>query len=348
MLQFESTQLQQAIVHYVGNRENDSTLFLSQNGIDTQNALLEELFLNSFTKPFKDKAEFHQFTHTSDLQLNEMYNYASQIFKNNDVLNAVSQDIAKHLYEKTVHPKVNGGEVYVALFDNVIYEDELTSALGIFKTENKEVFLKAEEGDVDYVLEPELGVNLSKLDKGCFIINSDKDKGYRVLIIDNLSRGYEAQYWKEDFLNLQAFANDYHFTKQYMTLAKDFVTKEMPKHNDVDRTDQIDMLKRSVSYFKDNESFEIEQFAENVLQDEGIKASFMNYKTNIQASKNVELADHFEISDSAVKKQERAFKSIIKLDKNFHVYVHGDQELLSKGKDPDGRKFYKLYYEKEA
>ena len=348
MLQFDDTNLSKAIVHYVGNKETESMIFLSQNVIDTNNALLEELFLNSFTKPFKDKAEFFQFTHSSDLQLNEVYNYATQVFKNNDVFVNISKNIAQHLFEKTVHPKVSGGEIYIALFDNVIYEDELTSAIGIFKTENKEVFLKAEEGDTDYILEPELGINLNKLDKGCLIINTDREKGYRVLIIDNLSKGFEAQYWKEDFLNLQPFANDYHYTKQYLSLAKDFVTKEMPKKHDTDKSEQLNILNRSINYFKENESFELEKFAEDVLQTPEVKESFMNYRADYQVSKNFELVDDFSISDRAVKKQERAFKSILKLDKNFHIYIHGDQELIVKGVEVDGRKFYKIYYDKEV
>ena len=49
-----------------------------------------------------------------------------------------------------------------------------------------------------------------------------------------------------------------------------------------------------------------------------------------------------------MKKQSRAFKSVLKLDKNFHIYIHGDRELIEQGGDKDGRKFYKIYYEDEA
>ncbi|MDD4067910.1 MAG: nucleoid-associated protein, partial [Bacteroidales bacterium] len=54
----------------------------------------------------------------------------------------------------------------------------------------------------------------------------------------------------------------------------------------------------------------------------------------------------FNISDSAVKKQARVFKSVIKLDKNFHIYVHGDRKLIEQGQDEKG-KFYKVYYNEE-
>jgi hypothetical protein len=52
-------------------------------------------------------------------------------------------------------------------------------------------------------------------------------------------------------------------------------------------------------------------------------------------------------SESAVKKQARVFKSVIKLDKNFHIYVHGNRELIEQGTDEKG-KYYKVYYKEES
>ena len=51
---------------------------------------------------------------------------------------------------------------------------------------------------------------------------------------------------------------------------------------------------------------------------------------------------------SAIKKQARSIKSIIKLDKNFHIYVHGSRKLIEQGADEEGRKFYKIYYKEES
>ena len=61
----------------------------------------------------------------------------------------------------------------------------------------------------------------------------------------------------------------------------------------------------------------------------------------------VDVNDHFEISKNAVKKQARFFKSIIKLDKNFHIYVHGNRKMIEQGVDDEGKKYYKLYYDAE-
>ncbi|MBK6777842.1 MAG: hypothetical protein IPG74_19090 [Flavobacteriales bacterium] len=49
-----------------------------------------------------------------------------------------------------------------------------------------------------------------------------------------------------------------------------------------------------------------------------------------------------------MKRQARIFKSVLKLDKNFHIYIHGDRNRIEQGVDEQGRKFYKIYYDKES
>jgi hypothetical protein len=36
-------------------------------------------------------------------------------------------------------------------------------------------------------------------------------------------------------------------------------------------------------------------------------------------------------------------KQVVKLDKNFHIYIHGDKKNIEEGSDDKG-KFIKLYY----
>ncbi len=76
--------------------------------------------------------------------------------------------------------------------------------------------------------------------------------------------------------------------------------------------------------------------------------SFRNFDTNYRSENEIELTDNFDISQQAVKKQARVFKSVLKLDKNFHIYIHGNRELIEQGVDEKGRKYYKIYYENES
>jgi hypothetical protein len=42
-------------------------------------------------------------------------------------------------------------------------------------------------------------------------------------------------------------------------------------------------------------------------------------------------------------------KSVVKLDNNFHLYIHGRHELVEKGYDEEkGMKFYKVYFVNES
>ncbi|MCH5684383.1 hypothetical protein LWM68_08955 [Niabella sp. W65] len=74
--------------------------------------------------------------------------------------------------------------------------------------------------------------------------------------------------------------------------------------------------------------------------------SFDKYKQHYVAERDIEIADNFSISPAAVKSQNRAYKSVIKLDKNFHIYIHGNREMIEHGEDSKGR-YYKLYFNNE-
>jgi len=71
------------------------------------------------------------------------------------------------------------------------------------------------------------------------------------------------------------------------------------------------------------------------------------HKTEYSRNTGTALPDNFGISNLAVQQNARYFKSVLKLDKNFHVYIHGDRSQISHGVDPDGRTYYKLYYDEE-
>ncbi|MCF8254901.1 MAG: nucleoid-associated protein, partial [Bacteroidia bacterium] len=127
-----------------------------------------------------------------------------------------------------------------------------------------------------------------------------------------------------------------------------FVTKQLTEEYEVSKADQIDLLNKSVSYFKDNERFDQKEFSQSVFGDhEGLITSFKDFKEQTQKEYEIELLDNFDISDQAVKKQAKIFKSVLKLDKNFHIYIHGNKNMIEKGVEPDGRKYYKIYYTEE-
>jgi hypothetical protein len=166
-------------------------------------------------------------------------------------------------------------------------------------------------------------------------------------VIDKTSRGGEAQFWKDSFLQLKPCSDDFHFTKKFLDITRNYVTKQLDEEFEVTKADKIDLLNRSVEYFKTRDNFDKQQFESEVLQDEGMIQSFRKFDTTYREQHDIPETDSFEISPQAVKKQERIFKSVLKLDKNFHIYIHGNRKLIEQGVEKDGRKFYKIYFEEE-
>ena len=195
-------------------------------------------------------------------------------------------------------------------------------------------------------LDKDFGIGLSKLDKGALIYNSDKENGFAVSVVDNNKNG-DYYYWIEDFLKVKQREDNYFQTQETLNIYKNFIVNEAPKEFEISKADQADLLNKSINFFKEKNQFNFDEFTNEVLQDEGLIESFANYKTDYEQDIQVSISEDFPINESAVKKQSRGFKSIIKLDKNFHIYIHGDRKMIEQGEDEGRGKYYKLYYNDE-
>jgi hypothetical protein len=270
------------------------------------------------------------------------------LFQEDKKFISVSAHIAQFLYSKSTHVKVKEGEVYVALLKNVPFENDFTDAVGIFKSESKESFLKVFEHGQSFEVVAEDGVNVNKLDKGCLVFKTRPDEGYAVCVLDNTNKQQDAQYWVKDFLQVTPTDSDYRFTSEYMQVMKQFATQELPEHFDVTKGQQIDMMQKSLEYFSEHDQFNFDEFTDNVIRFPEIKEQFAVFKDNYAKSRSVNLDDEFEIDLSAVKKQSRTYKSVLKLDRNFHIYIHGRRDLIERGYDENtGKYYYKIYFEEE-
>jgi hypothetical protein len=346
-MDFFTSNLEQLSIHEVGNKNNGGQLYASSEGVGVNDEKLVALLQHYFLKPFTQQ-EFWQFTSSNDdVNLNPVYSYAQQVFSHPGSFHLQSINIAKHLYECTNHPNIKDGDLYVAYISHIVLGNDICDAIGIFKSEQKESFIKTDRKGKQYNIKADEGINIDKLDKGCLILNLNEEQGYKVAIVDKAGRGAEAYYWKDDFLQVKTCADDYNYTRNFLNLTKAYVTNQLTEEFEVSKTDQIDLLNRSVNYFKENERFVADDFAATVFEDQGVIQSFNRFKENMQNESELELAEGFDINTQAVKKQARIFKSVLKLDKNFHIYIHGNRNMIEKGEDANGRKFYKIYFEHE-
>lgn len=344
-IDFTEIEIVNLVTHLVGNKLRDEDLYLSDNESQI-NDETKSLLLKYFLLPIKIE-ELYSFSHPIKMEMNEIYTLVDELFSESIPFIEFSEGIAKLLYENSMHPKIKEGKLNVAFFSNIILEDEVVEAIGIFKSEKDVPFLKMLKGQENFSISHEYGFEIKGIDKGCLILNTDNTSGYKILIIDNANKSIEAQYWKDDFLQVKPISNEYNQTNNFLGLTKQFLTKQLSNETEVSKSEQIDLLNRSVEYFKSHESFEKEEFEKDVFKDEGIIESFRAFDETYCAENNIEMNEKFDISTKAVKKQARAFKRVLKLDENFDIHIKGNKELIEKGIDEDGRKFYKIYYNEE-
>jgi len=348
MTAIERVELRNVIVHQVGNPTRGEQLHLSTAPLTLNDTLVRELLTKYFLGNFNENDRY-QFTHVSDLELNELYQYASQIFGDRKSFVEVSGDIARFLFSKSTHVKVKQGELYIAHFGEVPLDSDFVEAIGIFKSETKQPFLKVFPHGDNLEVASEEGININKLDKGCLIYNMGKKDGYIVCVVDVTNKQNDTRYWIDDFLQVTPISDAYHQTDNLLGFCKQFFTQEYPDKFEVAKSDQLELVERSMDYFKTNEQFDLQEFTRDVIIHEEVIDTFMAYKENYEKSREFETPENFDINLAAVKKQAKSFKSILKLDKNFHVYIHGRRDLLEKGFDDlSGKHYYKLYYDEES
>lgn len=129
-------------------------------------------------------------------------------------------------------------------------------------------------------------------------------------------------------------------------MCRNFATEAFPE---ADRIDQVSLVQESARFFNEEELFDKVRFEEKVLQEPEIIEAFENYKESYQQQHDIQINDEFDINPDAVKKLKRVFKSVIKLDKNFHIYVHGNRSFIRKGFDEVSKlNFYQLFFKEES
>src|SRR5690606_36223229 len=133
-----------------------------------------------------------------------------------------------------------------------------------------------------------------------------------------------------------------------MKVYKNFVTEKLDEVFELEKADKIDLLNRSMNYFKSKETFDEAEFEEEVIGNPQASSLFKEYKQSFEEEFDSPFQSNFDIADIADKKMQSTYKSVLKLDNNFHIYVHSKRENLEMGFDEEkGMNYYKLYFEQE-
>lgn len=266
MINFENCEIANIVIHNVGNKFEGGTLTLSDSCFLPDDSDILNLLKSYFLSAFKKDAYYNFLPYEDELMNNPVYASITVVFDNELEFYPQSVEIANHLFEQSNNPNIKSGEVYIVHFRNCNIEEGVCDAIGIFKSETKDTFLKIVMNQNTYQLVGESGINIKKLDKACIVFNVNRENGYKVCILDKTNTK-EAVYWTTDFLGLQPGDDSYFQTSNYLNLCKNFVKDIYNQENDVPRADQIDMLNRSINFFKDADVFSENRFKEEVVQE---------------------------------------------------------------------------------
>ncbi|MFN8326569.1 nucleoid-associated protein [Flavobacterium sp.] len=345
MINLFNAHIESLSIHRVGNKSRNEEFFLSENTVsitDEITPLLKEFFF----KPFREKEEnYFQFAHEVDLEYNEMFNFAAEVFSNPTEIHQVSKKITKHLYEQSNHPHIKSGEVYVCYLNHISINNEPVDAIGIFKSEIKTDFLQFEEKEANLEMILQHGINLNKLDKGCLIFNTKKEEGYKILTVDN--NRYDARYWLEHFLAVDAFQDENFFTKKYLKFCQDFAKDVVLPAED--KKQEVLFMNRAVNHFAKNNEFEETKFLNEVMDNPDLIPEFKNYKVDKGEKYSIEDVTTFPIANSAVSDARRKIKNVINLDTNIQIKLdfinpESAEKFVEKGWDEEKQMYYYLVY----
>lgn len=349
MIEFTRADLELLSVHYVGNKGLGEELTLSENTVKINDDFLKMTIMNYLTNPFKEDI-YYQFKGKNDMHYHDVRGYCEDLFKDRSLFIENSKHIAEHLYNQSMHPKIKGGELTVAYFRDTMIDGVVCDAIGIFKSENKQTFLKINQVADEFEFEPENGINIQKLDKGVLIFNTQKETGYKISIIDTSNKVSDCSfYWVEDFMNTKMIENSYYHTQNLIHAYKGFCEEVLIEENNVKKEQQMVMQNRSIDFLKSKDKFNLMEFEKEVLCQPELIESFDDYLKVHNDKMDINAPEEFDISQNAVKKNSKLMKSTIKLDKNFVINVNASNDLMEKGYDEErAMKFVKIYYINEG
>ncbi len=347
MIKYTEIQLDQLAIHRVGNRNRAEKNFISEN-LFTLNEEMTEDFLKYFIKPMKRVEQYYRFQgEDGNYEGHPMHIAATTVFNDPTTLLAESENILRHLYAQSNHPKIKSGELFIAYFNGILIEDELVQGIGIFKSERKSSFFDVSESGTQLLVKKQQGINIEKLDKGCLILNYEGSDGYRIVTVDN--NNYDANYWLYDFLDVDYVKDESFHTRSYIEMVNDFSEQVMGESTG--RSEQLEFLNNSVDYFQKNDTFNTNDFLEAVIP---AKDDFVEEFKSFQADYNFGDTEKFPISSQALKSASRKMNNTIKLDTRIQIKLdfnnpEGCRDFLEKGYDETrGMSYYKVYFNEES
>jgi len=348
VVNFNKAVLESISLAKVGNQQRGEALRTSKElcKFDEED---KDMLTVAFLKPFKN-LERYQFQHASSLDLHEMHSYACTIFDQEDRFLTYSRKIARQLYENSKHPNIKSGDLCVAFLKGIQVGGKPCNGISIVKAETSVPFLEISDKDGDLMLTTHNGIYPEKIDKGCLILDYERDGGLLVYTFDK--GGADTNFWVRDFLGAKARKDDDFKTKQYAKMCVEFADEGLPE--DMNPEEKYRVANDAMTYFAEKDQFNTEHFQEEVLQKPEIVEKFSKFKDNYADEDGEPLADEFEINKRIAKQAGSKIKSSLKLDTGVVLkfspeFAERSEEIMERGFDEKmGMKYVKVYYHEEV
>ncbi len=354
-MNIDEAQINSLAIHKIGIKtaqEDDSRHQNFYSAHEIQSLDIDEqtqsLLCSYFFRPILKTRDLFTFKNFDS----PVYSTIKQIFDNNISLLEGSRSLAQELYDKMPEDDETYSDFFVVRFSNILFQtdDEEISidALGLFKSEKKEVILKLMQNDNEINFQVESGINLSStIEKAALIFNTDSENGYKIYATDKQKN--DSVYWIDSFLEAKIVETDFFTTQTFMKTCQEFDKEILSTQEKITGEDRARFLQQSLNYFQRNETFDEEQFTKEIIQNEDAIEAFKNFRTRCCNNYEIQPSKTFDIDAEAVKKSKKYLRSVIKLDKNFHIYVHSNPENIEQGLDNEkNKRFYKLFYDIES
>ena len=212
-MKIDSARVVKLIVHRVGNRIREEGIRLSTHAVDASTDV-DAILVDNYLRGTLDGGERYAFTHESTLDLNDVRRFAIEALADENAFAEASRAIARHLYSKSTHPGVAGGDLFIVLFELQGGSHDGVRVLGLFKTEVTERFLVVDDAAPNLSIAGLSGIDPRHLQKAALVFGHDTT----VLAVE---RGKSrTRYWLEDFLKLAPIQSDQGVTKFVSALTK--------------------------------------------------------------------------------------------------------------------------------
>ena len=330
-------KIELATIQVVGNKTRGEGMSgaLTLADVSESSDFLIKLIEKSFTMD-----DLKCFSYIESVELNPVYQFASKIFEDKEAFLKQSVNMATYLYDQSVHPNIRSGELYVLLLE-CEYKKNAVEAIAILKSEKKDPFLATDNDGREISVRTIYGTGMKGLDKGCLILNVDKENGYVVGTVDNTNNGSDAQYWTDSFLHVTDCDDDYHQTVKLMDMCKGFVKQQ----DDLTDMERAIAAKRTADVFAAGETIQVDALADMICEDDKLKLEFAADREAFE-KQNGGFADEVNVVKKAAIRKPVTKMTTLKLGADFEVKVLNPEAKIEGGIDKkSGKKYYTLYYE---